>query len=66
MINIKEYVRQDGSNPFRAWFDALDPQAAAKIATAIMRMEMGATASINGSMASANIESIGVPVTESI
>ena len=45
-MDVKEYIRQDGSNPFRAWFDELDAQAAAKIATAIMRIEMGGTANI--------------------
>jgi len=39
--NVLEYVRQDGSNPYRAWFDNLDAQAAAKVATAIVRLELG-------------------------
>jgi putative addiction module killer protein len=30
-----------GSNPFRAWFDSLHPQAAAKIAIAVARLELG-------------------------
>ncbi|MBD3728305.1 MAG: type II toxin-antitoxin system RelE/ParE family toxin [Sphingomonadales bacterium] len=38
---IKEYVCEDGSCPLRAWFDNLDAQAAAKVATAIVRMELG-------------------------
>lgn len=38
---VEEYVREDGSCPFRGWFDALDVQAAAKVATAIVRMELG-------------------------
>ena len=37
----KEYVREDGSCPFRSWFDDLDVLAAAKVATAIVRMELG-------------------------
>ncbi len=28
-ITVVEYVREDDSSPYRAWFDALDPQAAA-------------------------------------
>jgi putative addiction module killer protein len=40
-LNIVEYVRDDGSNPFRAWFDGLHAQAAAKVATAIVRLELG-------------------------
>ena len=38
---IEEYVREDGSCPFRGWFDGLDVQASAKVATAIVRMELG-------------------------
>lgn len=38
---VEEYVREDGSCPFRGWFDHLDVQAAAKVATAIVRMELG-------------------------
>lgn len=40
-MNVLEYVREDGSSPYRAWFDALHAQAAAKIATAIARLEAG-------------------------
>ena len=36
----RRYIREDGSNPFRAWFDSLDPQAAAKVATAVVRLEI--------------------------
>jgi len=39
--SVVEYVRADGSNPYRAWFDSLHAQAAAKIATAIVRLELG-------------------------
>lgn len=38
---VEEYVRGDGSCPFRGWFDGLDVHAAAKVATAIVRMELG-------------------------
>jgi putative addiction module killer protein len=38
---VVEYVREDGSNPYRAWFDRLPAQAAAKIATAVIRLELG-------------------------
>tara|TARA_B100000678_G_scaffold5178_2_gene4443 strand:- start:2455 stop:2793 length:339 start_codon:yes stop_codon:yes gene_type:complete len=40
-VIIEEYVREDGSCPFRGWFDDLDVQASAKVATAIVRMELG-------------------------
>lgn len=38
---VREYVRADGSSSFGSWFDALDPQAAAKVTTAILRLEAG-------------------------
>jgi hypothetical protein len=28
-IRIEEYIRSDGTNPYKIWFDSLDPQAAA-------------------------------------
>ncbi len=34
---VREYVREDGSNPFSSWFNILESQAAAKVATAILR-----------------------------
>lgn len=46
MPMIAEYVRDDGSNPYRAWFDSLDAQAAAKVVVAVARLEMGNTSSV--------------------
>ncbi len=43
-----EYVRENGSNPYRRWFDRLDPQAAAKVTTAIMRLATGNTSNVKG------------------
>lgn len=40
-MRVVEYLRADGSSPYRAWFDRLDAQAAAKVATATMRLAMG-------------------------
>ena len=37
---VVEYVRE-GSSPFATWFSALDAQAAAKVATALYRLEHG-------------------------
>jgi putative addiction module killer protein len=45
-IEVVEYVRPDGSNPFKTWFDDLDAQAAAKVATATLRLEMGNTSNV--------------------
>src|SRR5215472_17046837 len=45
-LAVVEYLREDGSNPYRSWFDSLDPQAAAKIATAVLRLHMGNTSRV--------------------
>ena len=45
-MTVVEYVREDGSNSYREWFDGLDPQAAAKVATAVLRLEMGNTSRV--------------------
>ena len=42
-IRVEEYLREDGSSPYRRWFDGLDPQAAAKMNTAKLRLERGIT-----------------------
>lgn len=46
MPSVVEYVREDGSNPYRAWFDRLHAQAAAKVATAVTRLELGNTSRV--------------------
>jgi len=48
MPNVVEYIREDQSNPYQRWFDALPIQAATKVATAKLRMELGNTSSIKG------------------
>lgn len=40
-FTVVEYVREDGSSPYRDWFDKLDAQAAAKVAVAVVRLELG-------------------------
>lgn len=45
-MRVEEYLQEDGTSPYKAWFDSLDVQAAAKIATAKLRLEMGNTSSI--------------------
>lgn len=45
-IRVEEYLRPDGSNPYRDWFDSLDPQSAAKVTTAKLRLELGNTSGI--------------------
>lgn len=40
-MTVREYVRDDGSSPFRSWFDDLDCLASAKVATSSLRLELG-------------------------
>lgn len=46
MPRIVEYIREDGSSPYRNWFNRLDPQTAAKVATAVMRFGLGKTSNL--------------------
>ncbi|HXQ53378.1 MAG TPA: type II toxin-antitoxin system RelE/ParE family toxin [Stellaceae bacterium] len=46
VIAVVEYVRPDGASPYRAWFDRLNAQAAAKVATATERLETGNTSNV--------------------
>jgi len=43
---VQEYIREDGSTPFGSWFGELDPQAAAKVSTATLRLESGITSNV--------------------
>jgi putative addiction module killer protein len=45
-MEILEYIKEDGSNPYKEWFDTLNVQAAAKVTVAKARMELGNTSSI--------------------
>ncbi len=41
MIEIREYITNQGRSPHARWFDKLNARAAAKVATALVRMEQG-------------------------
>jgi len=41
MIEIKEYLDGQGRSPYARWFNGLNAQAAAKIVTALSRIEQG-------------------------
>ena len=41
MIQIREYIDTDGCSRYAEWFHSLDARAAAKAATALVRMEQG-------------------------
>jgi putative addiction module killer protein len=45
-MRVVEYTRDDGSNPYQRWFESLDPQAAARVAMARGRLELGNTSSV--------------------
>jgi putative addiction module killer protein len=46
IIRVVEYVREDGSCPYRRWFESLDVQAAAKVDTAMYRLRAGNTSNV--------------------
>jgi putative component of toxin-antitoxin plasmid stabilization module len=45
-MEVVEYIKEDGSNPYKEWFDSLNAQAAAKVTVARARLELGNTSSI--------------------
>lgn len=40
-VQVVELLREDGTSPYAEWFERLDAVAAAKVATAQVRMEQG-------------------------
>ncbi|MDP1732856.1 MAG: type II toxin-antitoxin system RelE/ParE family toxin [Sulfuritalea sp.] len=46
-IRLEEYIREDGASPYKAWFDGLDAQAAAKVTVAKTRLELGNTSNVS-------------------
>lgn len=48
MVTLKEYIDETGRSPFARWFDALEPGAAGKVATALLRMEQGNLSNVKG------------------
>ena len=48
MMEIREFIDVDGRTPFAKWFDRLDARAAAKVATALVRMEQGNLSNVKG------------------
>jgi len=45
---VLEYVDRAGSSPFGAWFQSLDAAAAAKVTTALRRLQMGSFSNVKG------------------
>jgi len=48
MLTIREFLERDGSSPFARWFASLDAIAAAKITTALLRLELGNFSNVKG------------------
>ncbi len=48
MFGIGEYVDARGNSPFARWFDRLNAHAAAKVSTAVYRMEQGNLSNAKG------------------
>jgi putative addiction module killer protein len=40
-LRLAEYLSASGASPFAAWFDRLDPQAAAKVTASLTRTQLG-------------------------
>lgn len=47
-IDVREYNDREGRSPFAAWFDELNSQAAAKVATALTRLAAGNFSNVRG------------------
>jgi len=47
-VEIREYESAEGASPFGAWFEALDPIAAARVTTALARLALGNTGALKG------------------
>ncbi len=45
---LREYEDEQGRSPFGRWFEGLAGQAAAKVATALTRLETGNTSALKG------------------
>lgn len=48
MIELREYINGTGRSPYARWFNKLDAQAAAKVATALMRIAQGNLSNVKG------------------
>ena len=47
-MDVLEYLTAGGASPFDQWFEKLDPQAAAKITVAIIRIGQGNLSNVKG------------------
>ena len=47
-MDVREYLTLSGDSPFGNWFNDLDPQAAAKITIAVLRLGQGNFSNVKG------------------
>lgn len=47
-MEVREYQSEDGHCPFSDWFNDLEVSAAAKVTTALVRLELGNTSNVKG------------------
>jgi putative addiction module killer protein len=48
MIDLREYLDPSGRSDYAEWFDALNAQAAARVATALTRLVQGNFSNVKG------------------
>lgn len=48
LLDVREYVHEDGTSPFAEWFADLDAAAAARIAVALTRIGQGNLSNVKG------------------
>jgi putative addiction module killer protein len=48
MVEVLEYIDTAGRSPYAAWFDGLNAPAAAKVATAAIRLSLGNFSNVKG------------------
>lgn len=48
MLELKEYLDPAGRSPFQRWMDSLNAPAAAKVTTALYRLEQGNLSEVKG------------------
>ena len=48
MVAVQEYIDPEGRSPYARWFDRLNAHTAAKVATALVRMEQGNLSNVKG------------------
>lgn len=48
MLNLREYLNEDGTSPFEDWFGGLDAVAAAKVTVVLARIEQGSLSNVKG------------------